>query len=264
MAQDLLLESTAFGFIRVAPRPSKPRQAGLTIMADRGFGMHHVEDVLETCGQYIDFIKLGKGSHRLQSEDFVRRKIAAYRQAEAEVFFAGDVSEAAFLQGVSRQYFRKVKELGAVGVEISSAQVAMSLSDKCELIRMAAGEGLRAVAEVGQKGQESWTDAEKTVVAQVRAYQKAGAWKLLLQGEGVSEDVEEIKGDFILKVTSDFDINDFIFQAKNTAAQKWYVSMLGNQVNVDVYDDQVIDMELMRRGIRKRGLFGLVGSLGQN
>lgn len=262
MTDDQLLASTAFGFIRVAPRPSKPRQAGLTIMSDRGFGMHHVEDVIETCGQYVDFIKLGKGSHRLQSEEFVRRKISVYRKADAEVFFAGDVSEAAFLQGVSRQYFKKVKDLGAVGVELSSAQVSMSVSDKCELIRMATAEGLRAVAEVGQKGHEDWTNAEKAVIAQIRAYQKAGAWKVLLQGEGVTEDVEEVKGDFILNVTSDFDINDFIFQAKNLMAQKWYISSLGNQVNVDIYDDQVIDMELMRRGVRKRGLFGLVGSLG--
>ena len=32
-------------------------------------------------------------------------------------------------------------------------------------------------------------------------------------------------------------------------------------VNLDVDDDQVIDLELMRRGIRKRGVFGLIGSL---
>src|SRR5689334_498012 len=100
MPGDLMLRSTAFGFMTVVPRPCKPRRSGLTIMADRGLGMNRVADVLETCGQYIDYIKLGKGSHRLQSEEFVRRKIAAYKQADAGVFFAGDVSEAAFVQGV--------------------------------------------------------------------------------------------------------------------------------------------------------------------
>lgn len=261
MPDDLFLQSTAFNFIKVVPRPCKPRHSGLTIMADRGLGMNRVADVLETCGQYIDFIKLGKGSHRLQTEDFLRRKIGAYKSAQAGVFFAGDVSEAAFVQGMSQQYFQKVKQLGADAVEISSAQVSMSLRDKCALIQMASAEGLKVVAEVGQKGQESWTATEKYIVAQIKAYQNAGAWKVLVQGEGVSEDVEEIKGDFILAIVSNFDPDNFIFQAKNMAAQKWYIENFGNAVNVDIYDDQVIDMELMRRGIRKRGVFGLVGSL---
>ncbi len=43
--------------------------------------------------------------------------------------------------------------------------------------------------------------------------------------------------------------------------QEWFINTLGNAVNLDVDDDQIIDLELMRRGIRKRGVFGLVGSL---
>jgi len=30
-------------------------------------------------------------------------------------------------------------------------------------------------------------------------------------------------------------------------------------VNLDIDDHQVLDLELMRRGLRKRGIFGLVG-----
>ena len=33
------------------------------------------------------------------------------------------------------------------------------------------------------------------------------------------------------------------------------------QVSLDIDDHQVIDLELMRRGLRKRGVFGLIGSL---
>jgi phosphosulfolactate synthase (CoM biosynthesis protein A) len=168
------------------------------------------------------------------------------------------------MQGVSGQFYKKVKQLGADGVEVSSAQVSMSLRDKCELIRMAGAENLKVVAEVGQKGIEDWTTAGQYIMAQIAAYQKAGAWKVLVQGEGVSEDVDLIKGGFIINLVAEFGIDDFIFQAKNSAAQEWFVANLGNAVNVDVYDDQVIDMELMRRGIRKRGVFGLVGSLGND
>ena len=50
MAQDPSLESKAFSFIRCAPRPSKPRQAGLTIVADRGLGMNRIDDLMDSAG----------------------------------------------------------------------------------------------------------------------------------------------------------------------------------------------------------------------
>jgi len=261
MEQDPDLRRMAFPFIRVAPRPDKPRSAGLTIVADRGMALHRIADLIEAAGPYIDLVKIAIGAYRLQPEAFIRRKIAALHEAQIGVFFAGDVSEAAFVQGVSARFYETVKAFGAEAVEVSSAQVTMSLNDKCELIRMASGAGLKVVAEAGQKGHEDWTASQSYVFAQVEAYRKAGAWKVLVQGEGVSEGVVQFKGDLVLNLVARFDVQDFIFQAKDGATQTWYVGTLGNQVNLDVDDHQVIDVELMRRGIRKRGVFGLIGSL---
>ena len=84
---------------------------------------------------------------------------------------------------------------------------------------------------------------------------------MLVQGEGTSEGVTEFKGDFVLNLVARFSAQDFIFQAKDGTTQAWYVNTLGNQVNLDIDDHQVIDLELMRRGLRKRGVFGLIGSL---
>jgi phosphosulfolactate synthase len=258
---DRLLEDKAFPFVRVAPRPGKPRVSGLTIVADRGMGLRRAQDLMDTAGDYIDFVKIGIGAFRLQSEDFLRRKIAVFHESGIAVFFAGDVTEAALMQGVSERFYRAVKELGAEAVEVSSAQVAVSLADKCELIRMATGCGLKVVAEAGQKGREDWTHSQSYVAAQVRAYRKAGAWKVLVQGEGVSEGVEKMNEALVLNLVAQFDLDDFIFQAKTSASQQWYIDTFGNSVNLDVDDHQVLDVELMRRGIRKRGVFGLVGSL---
>jgi phosphosulfolactate synthase len=261
MARDPGLKQMAFSFVRVAPRSSKPRQTGLTVVADRGMGNGRVADLIESAGEHIDFWKLGIGAYRLQTERLLKRKVGLLREAGVRVFFAGDVTEAALQQGVSRQLYREAKRLGADAVEVSSAQVVMSLRDKCELIRMAAREGLKVVAEAGQKGHEDWTLSQSYVFAQVEAYQKAGAWKVLVQGEGISEGVEAMKETLILNLVSRFDVGDFIFQAKDGATQAWYINAFGNEVNLDVDDHQVIDVELMRRGIRKRGVFGLLGAL---
>ena len=261
MPGDPYLKDKAFSFIGVTPRPTKPRETGLTVIADRGLGIARVGELAETAGDYIDYAKIAIGAYRLQSQDFLRRKIAAYNQAEIRTFFAGDVSEAAFLQGVSRQFYQEVKSLGGDAVEVSSAQVTMPVDDKCELIRMAMGEGLQVVAEAGQKGHDDWTRSQSYVFNHIEAYFKAGAWKVLIQGEGVTEGVEIRQEDLILNIAARFDPKDLIFQAKDGDSQVWYVSTFGSKVNLDVDDHQVIDVELMRRNIRKRGIFGLVGAL---
>ncbi len=261
MAQNPLLEKMAFPFIRVAPRPSKPRERGLTIVADRGMGPARVADIIEASGDFVDYFKLGIGAWRLQTEAFLKRKIKVLKGAGIKVFFAGDATEAAFVQGVSVQLYEAAKRLGADAVEVSSAQVVMALEDKCKLIRMAKAAGLRVVAEAGQKGQENWTQSQSYVFTQVEAYQKAGAWKVLVQGEGISEGVDAIKDTLLLNLVARFDVQDFIFQAKDAVSQAWYIGAFGNAVNLDVDDHQVIDVELLRRGVRKRDLFGLVGSL---
>ena len=118
MASDPLLQDKAFSFVRVAPRPVKPRPYGLTIIADRGWGMNRVGDVLEMAGEYIDWVKLGIGAYRLQSEEFLRRKIEAFKNHDVKIFFAGDVTEAAMQQGVSEAFYADVKRLGADAVEV--------------------------------------------------------------------------------------------------------------------------------------------------
>lgn len=256
------LENKAFPFIRVAPRPPKPRHAGLTIMADRGMGSHRLSDLLETAADYIDIAKMAIGGWRLLSEDTLRGKIDRYRAAGIKVFLAGDASEAAFVQGQSQRFFEAASALGADAVEVSSAQAIMSLADKCALIRMACDAGLTVIAEAGQKAQGDWTKCLAYVLRQIEAYREAGAWKVLIQAEGISEDVDHFKGEFILGIAARYDVEDLIFQAKDADAQLWYVSSFGNVVNLDVDDHQVLDLELLRRGIRKRGVFGLLGAIG--
>ena len=257
------LEDKAFNFIRVAPRPAKPRNHGMTLVADRGVGMHAQEDLLQSAGDFVDMVKIGIGAFRLQTEDFLKQKIDALHANDVEVFFAGDLMEAAFLQGKSEELYKKVKDLGSDAVEGSSAQVSMSIDDKCRLIKMASDAGLKVVAEAGQKGHDNWTNSLSYINKQIEAYFEAGAWKTLIQGEGVSEGVEDRKEDLMLNIAAAFDVKDLIFQAKDGGTQAFYVNTLGNIVNLDVDYDQVIDLELMRRNIRKHGLFGLVSSSGE-
>ena len=262
MGRDDDVESKlGFPFIRTAPRAQKPRSIALTILADRGLGSYRVADIIETAGDHIDFFKFGIGAWRVMREDVLRRKIAMLKDVGIRVLIAGDASEAAFMQGVSRQFYDAVKDLGADAVEVSSAQVTMGLDDKCALIAMAKDCGLMVVGEAGQKGHSDWTRSQSYVLHQIEAFRNAGAWKVLVQAEGISEDVGENRWDLVLAIVARFGLGDIIFQAKDSAAQEWYIGTFGNKVNLDVDDHQALDLEVLRRGIRKRHIFGLVGSL---
>ena len=93
MNDDTSLGDKAFPFIRVAPRPAKPRADGLTIVADRGMGPNRIGDLMETAADYIDVAKIAIGAFRLQSEAFLKTKIATYHDHGIKIFFAGDVTE---------------------------------------------------------------------------------------------------------------------------------------------------------------------------
>jgi phosphosulfolactate synthase len=252
------LSDKCLAVVRVPPRQAKPRTEGLTIIADRGLGRHAQEDLLETCGPYIDVAKLAMGVSRLVPEAFLRAKIERYRAEGVPVFFAGEISELALIQGVSADYFREIKALGGWGVEVSNAQIALSLSQKVALIEAARREGLEVIAECGKKGGVSWTKDSKLIMADVSACLAAGAHKVLIQAEGLNEGTEHGDLGLIPALVGSFGLNSIIFQAKEQGLISWFLMNFGNRVNVDIDTDQVLDMESQRRGIRKRGVFGLM------
>jgi len=107
VSEDRRLQKMAFPFIQVAPRPSKPRKTGLTIVADRGMGMHRVEDLLESSGEYIDYVKVAIGAFRLQTEAFLKRKINALQKAGIRVFLPATRAKPLSCKGSARISTRK-------------------------------------------------------------------------------------------------------------------------------------------------------------
>jgi phosphosulfolactate synthase len=252
------LEQKALSVVRLPMRQSKPRSEGMTIVADRGLGPNGLEDLLTLVADYIDVAKFAMGVSRLMDESIVRNRIEAYARHDIPVFFAGEISELAMMQGVADQYFAAVRDLGGWGVEVSNAQVAMGISQKVEFIATARSAGLEVVAECGRKGGVHWAGSGKLVAAEVAACLDAGAWRVLVQAEGLNEDVEQSNDRLIQDLVGEFGLEKLIFQAKEKGLISWYMRSFGARANLDVDSDQIIDLESQRRGLRKRGVFGLM------
>lgn len=252
------LEQKALSVVRLPMRQSKPRTEGLTVVADRGLGPNGLQDLLALSGDYIDLAKFAMGVSRLMDEKLVRDRIRSYAQHDIPVFFAGEISELAMMQGVAEDYFAAVRDLGGWGVEVSNAQVAMGISQKVEFIAAARSAGLEVVAECGRKGGVDWAGSGKLVAAEVNACLEAGAWRVLVQAEGLNEDVDQPNDRLIQDLIGEFGLEKLIFQAKEKGLISWYLRSFGARVNLDVDSDQVLDLESQRRGLRKRGVFGLM------
>lgn len=248
----------ALDCVRVAARPEKPRAYGLTIAADRGFGPNATDDLLLTAGEFIDIAKFAMGVSRLMPASVVRERVGKYSALGIPVFFAGEVTELAAMQGVSEQYFAQVKALGAWAVEISNAQIALGIPEKAELITTAKKAGLEVIAECGRKGGIEWGSSSSLVSREIEACLEAGAARVLIQAEGLNEGVSEVNTQLIEDLIGRFGLNALIFQAKTSTLITWFLSSFGIRVNLDVDAHQVLDLEAQRRGIRKRGVFGLV------
>ncbi len=252
------LEDKAFGFINIPPRTAKPRERGLTIMADKRLGPRMMEDIFELAGDFVDWVKIGISAPRIYTKDMLKKKIEICHSYDVKAFIAGDVTEMSIMQGAFDDFLKETLDLGADGVEVATAQVYMDLSEKCLLVEKAAKTGLKVFGEVGKKGLGFWSVPPSYISKEIKAVKNAGAYKLIIQGEGVVEGVDEINDKPLFEIAARHEVSDIVFQAKDNRAHTWLIQNFGLEVNMDVESEQIVVVELCRRGIRKRGLFGLI------
>ncbi len=257
------LEDKAYGFITIPPRTAKPRERGLTVVSDKRVGMRAMADMFDLVGDFVDWMKYGFSAVRIVTPELMQKKIEFGHANNVKAFIAGDVTEMGLMQGRFDAHVKQVIDLGADGMEIATAQVSMDLSEKCLLVEKAARAGLKLFAEVGKKGFASLSVSPSLISKEIQALKDAGAYKLIIQGEGVLEDVEVINDKLLFEIAARHDINDIIFQGKDNRAHTWLIQNFGPEVNMDVESEQVVVVELCRRGIRKRGLFGLIAGAKQ-
>jgi phosphosulfolactate synthase len=252
------LEDRAFAALRIPSRTAKPRSAGQTIVADRGLGTRAQADLLEVGGDFVDWVKLCSTTPRLLATDLLERKIGLYREARVAVFVTGDGFELATGQGVTNQLYAEAAAMGCEGFEVASAQVILALDAKASLVRRVAAAGLRPFAEVGRKGRSEHRLNAPWMVREIDTLIEAGAYRILVQGEGIVEDVDAIDEDLLYAIAARFGTEVLVFQAKDARAQQWFIEHFGPDTNLDVESQHVITLELARRGLAKRGLTGLV------
>jgi phosphosulfolactate synthase (CoM biosynthesis protein A) len=254
----------AFPFLRLNRRPEKPRARGLTEVRGPYYtplGVRYLQDLLETMAAYIDILKFGGGSFLLYPRGVLGEIIDLCHAHQVQVSTGGFL-EFVLTQGPDavRRSLGECKELGFDLVEVSSGFVTLPADDLVALAGQVQAAGLEVKPEVGiQFGAGGATpaaelEAEGTrdpagAIALARHYLEAGAARVMIESEGVTENVLKWRTDVIARFVADIGLERLVFEAADPAVFTWYVKTYGPDVNLFVDHSQIVQLECLRSGV---------------
>lgn len=249
--------SRAADFLTLPGRPDKPRQFGLTHVIDKGMSLRQVEDLFESCGDYIDIVKLGWGTAYVMQN--LREKVKLYEQLGVATVIGGTFWETCLVQGKLDEWKDFVGELGLRHVEVSDGTVDLPHGKKLEYIEEYA-QDFTVLSEVGSKDNDV-VIAPYRWVEMIEAEIRAGAWKVITEAResgtaGVFRGDGEVRMGLIDEIVHAIDVHRLLFEAPQKAQQVWFVRTFGANVNLgNIAPEEVIPLETLRLGLRSDTLF---------
>jgi phosphosulfolactate synthase (CoM biosynthesis protein A) len=258
------MNDRAFSFVRMNERQTKPRTRGLTEIRGPYYspmGKRYLEDVLETMGTYIDSLKFAGGSFALMSRPGLRELIELAHRHNVLVSTGGFI-EYVLTQGadVVKAYIRECADIGFDIVEISSGFITLPTDDWLRLVERVQNAGLKAKPEVGiQFGAGGATRADELesegtrdpewIIGQARRFLEAGAYLIMIESEGITENVRTWRTDVVAKIIQGLGLDKVMFEAADPEVFAWYIKNYGPELNLFVDHSQIVQLECLRSGI---------------
>jgi phosphosulfolactate synthase (CoM biosynthesis protein A) len=174
----------------------------------------------------------------------------------------GGFMEHVLVQGTEavRQYVVECKKLGFDVIEISAGFVSIPTDDWLRLIELVRESGLKAKPEVGiQFGAGGATAAAELkaeavrdaswAIALAKRFLDAGAEIIMIESEGVTENVDPWRTDVPAKFIDELGMEKLMFEAADPDVFAWYIKNYGADVNLFIDHSQIVQLECLRAGI---------------
>jgi phosphosulfolactate synthase (CoM biosynthesis protein A) len=247
----------AFEFVKIESMPEKPRKKG--IVEIRGpyytsvtYG--YLKDLLDDWGEYVDGYKFAGGSMRLLEKERVKQIIDICHDNGVYVSTGGFI-ERVIVQGQDAvdKYIEECKELGFDVVEVSSGLANIPLEDKVEMVKSVKRAGLKPKPEVSfmigagagthVRGYKVKLRRMDDVLKEIESHIRAGAEILMLESEGITEDIPESRWrtDIVKKLVEKFGLERWMFEASDPPVFKWYLKNFGKDVSLFIDHSQVVE-----------------------
>jgi phosphosulfolactate synthase (CoM biosynthesis protein A) len=257
-------DERAFPFLPLNEREAKPRKKGVTEIRGPYYtplGQRGLEDILETMGNYIDILKFAGGSFSLMPRRAVSELIDLCHRYDVKVDTGGYIEHVLTLgKEAVEAYIRECKNIGFDIIEISRGFIAVPVEDMLRLTERARKAGLLVKAEVGVQfgagGASSVEELEAEgvsdpawAVEQAKRHLDAGAYMIMIESEGITENVRARRTDIIAALIGELGTEKTMFEAADPMVFGWYIKNYGPEVNLFVDHSQIILLESLRSGI---------------
>ncbi|AGN01615.1 hypothetical protein L593_08350 [Salinarchaeum sp. Harcht-Bsk1] len=253
-----------FDFLHANERPEKPRETGITEIRGPYYdpmGPRELRDILETMGHYVDIYKFSGGSFALMPEEVVTEMIDCCHEFDVRVNTGGYVENVLLRNNDAvGQYVEECDRLGFDIVEISSGFLAIDTDDMVAMTELVAEHGLEPKPEINvQFGAGGASDPEELeregqqdpqqAIEEGRRHLDAGADHLMVEAEGITEEVREWRTDVVYEIENALGMENLVFEAPGPEMFEWYVKNFGPNVNLFVDNSQIVELECMRSGL---------------
>jgi phosphosulfolactate synthase (CoM biosynthesis protein A) len=224
-------------------------------------GLPYLTDLLETWGEYVDSLKFAGGSFTLMPQAKLRQVIDVCHAHDVPVSTGGFI-EHVLTQGPEAvdRYIAGYKDVGFDIVEISGGFITIPTGDWLRLVERVQKAGLKAKPEVGiQFGAGGTGTPEELeaagqrdvswILSQARRLLDAGAYLIMIESEGITESVRSWRTDVPARVIGELGTEKVMFEAADPDVFAWYVKNFGPEVNLFVDHSQIVQLEVLRRGL---------------
>ncbi|GAB3653450.1 phosphosulfolactate synthase [Echinicola sediminis] len=236
----------------VPVRTEKPRTTGYTMAMDKGLSLREVEDFIDSCGDYVDIVKLGWATSYVTKN--LNQKLQLYKDAGIPVYFGGTLFEAFVIRDQFEDYRRVLDKYDLAYAEVSDGSITLNHDRKCEYISTLAKD-VTVLSEVGSK------DAEKIIppykwIEQMQKELDAGAWKVIGESReagnvGLFRDSGEVRQGLVEEILTKIPEEKILWEAPQKTQQVWFIKLLGANVNLgNIAPNEVIPLETIRIGLR--------------
>ncbi|KAL5508483.1 hypothetical protein ACEPAH_6102 [Sanghuangporus vaninii] len=232
----------------------------------------YLDELLSDWGEFVDGVKFAGGSFTLMPPTRLKRLIDMIHSHDTYISTGGYIERVLASSGgdtkVVGKYLEKCKEVGFDVLELSCGFLSLPTDDWTALVKLTKSIGLKPKPEIGilfgaggdTEGLESkGTRDPRWVIERAEKFLAAGADRIMIESEGITENVKEWRTDVVSSLTSALPVDKLMFEAAEPAVFAYYIQTLGADVNVFVDHSQIAQLACLRKGIwGTSDLFGRV------
>ncbi|MGB3008538.1 MAG: phosphosulfolactate synthase [Chitinophagaceae bacterium] len=241
-----------FNLSQIPERTMRPRQAGLTMVMDKGLSVEEARNFLSVSHPHVDIVKLGFGTSFVTPT--LREKLEVYRSYDMPVYFGGTLFEAFLIRNQFEEYISVCKEFGISHMEVSDGSIIIPHAEKCGYIEKLTKYGT-VFSEVGSKDAAHIIPPYKWIEL-MSAELEAGASYVIAEAReagnvGIYRGSGEVREGLVQEILTKIPGEKILWEAPQKAQQLYFIEILGCNVNLgNIAPSEVIPLETMRIGLR--------------